>query len=321
MSCSFGANPGEGVGGWRSWLGALGGLAVLVTGAGWLPAAAIPLPNASFEAPATDFVDIRINSWQETPKPPWYVETPERLWDQVTGVFTNTAPGSPDHIDNLDGGQAIFLFALPQVGLFQDYNSVDWSSSVPTHAFDARFELGAAYRLTVGVIGGTLSMASGVSLEISLYYRDDASNMVTVAATNIINSDDLFPTNTHLVDFQVTVPPVSTNDPWAGRHIGVQLLSTATFANMGGYWDLDHVRLEAISDPVLLEPGWVSGQFQCTVQSAPGLNFEMFATTNLALPMSQWTSLGTLSNPTGRTLFTDPATNLPRRFYQARQLP
>ena len=44
----------------------------------------------------------------------------------------------------------------------------------------------------------------------SLYYRDAASNMVTVAATTITNSSSLFPTNTHLIDFQMLVPTVRT---------------------------------------------------------------------------------------------------------------
>ena len=60
-------------------------------------------------------------------------------------------------------------------------------------------------------------MKDGVTLQLSLYYRDAASNMVTVAATTITNSAQLFPTNTHLVDFSVYVPGVRATDPWAGQ--------------------------------------------------------------------------------------------------------
>ena len=66
-------------------------------------------------------------------------------------------------------------------------------------------------------------------------------------------------------------------------------------------------------------PQLTNSQFGFTLQSQPGLRFEILATTNLACADSNWTSLGTLTNVTGTT-FLDPATNLNRRFYQARQL-
>jgi hypothetical protein len=283
---------------------------------------AIPVPNGSFESPATNFVDIRIDAWEETPKPFWYDESGGFLWDQLTGVFANTAPTNENHIDNLDGNQAIFLFALPEVGLFQDYDSIDWSNSVPTHAFDVKFEVGYAYQLTVGVIGGGGGMTNGVTLELSLYYRDDASNRVTVAATPITNSPAIFSNTTHLIDFHVRVPLVNAGDAWAGRHVGIQLLSTVDPLLAGGYWDLDNVRLVSIPrGPVLTGPVLTNGQFQFAVQGAAGMAYEISATTNITLPRSGWTSLATLTNQTGSVTFTDAITNAPHRFYRARQVP
>jgi regulator of RNase E activity RraA len=101
---------------------------------------------------------------------------------------------------------AIYLFAVPEVGVFQDFLSTDGSGSNPTGAFNARFEAGKSYQLTVGVTGGGGGMTNGASLEVSLYYREGASNLVTVAATNIVHDRELFPTNTHLLDFEVRVP-------------------------------------------------------------------------------------------------------------------
>ena len=60
----------------------------------------------------------------------------------------------------------------------------------------------------------------------SLYYRDSSSNMVTVAATNIVYDTSIFTSITNFVDFELDSPPVQASDPWAGQHIGIQFLST-----------------------------------------------------------------------------------------------
>jgi hypothetical protein len=238
------------------------------------------------------------------------------------GTFYNFHTPPPDtFIDNCDGTQAAFLFAFPDVTIFQDYNSIYGTNTTPSHAFNAMFNVNRAYSLTVGVIGGGGGMYDGATLQLSLYYRDASSNMVTVGATTIINSAQLFPTNTHLVDFSVYVPGVRTNDQWAGQNIGIQIASTVDFDLEGGYWDVDNVRLTETALPALTSPQVTNNQYGFTLQSQPGLRFEILAATNLPLPISNWTSLGPLTNLTGTVPFLDPATNLDRRFYRARQLP
>ena len=299
---------------------------VLFGSDGLLNAETIAIPGSSFESPITPFADPRIDFWQKTPKPDWYDESGGNLWDQLTGVFMNTAPTNSDHIDNCDGNQALFLFALPQVGIFQDHDSTDWSNSVPTHAFDAKFEVGKAYTLTVGVIGGGGGMLEGVSLQAALYYRDAASNMVAVAATNIVHSQTLFPNATHFVDCVARVPTVTTNDAWAGANIGVSLMSSIIDPNLaGGYWDLDNVRLTATEEPtgtetVLLSPTWDNGQFTLIIQSQPGLKFEILASPDLAAPVSSWTQIGTVTNSSGTASFVDASAASSQRFYRANQL-
>src|SRR5262249_46722985 len=117
----------------------------------------------------------------------------------------------------------------------------------PTHEFNAKFEVGKSYALTVGVLGGGGGMSNGVTFQISLYYRDAASNMVTVSSTTITNSKALFPTNTHFTDFQALLPQVKAGDAWAGKFIGIQLASGLTLSDptnlWAGYWDVDNVRL------------------------------------------------------------------------------
>ena len=47
------------------------------------------------------------------------------LVEQLTGLFRNPIPTNPSHIDNCDGDQALWLFAVPEVGLFQELGDPD----------------------------------------------------------------------------------------------------------------------------------------------------------------------------------------------------
>jgi hypothetical protein len=303
------------------WLAATAGVLVLCGWAVSLRAETIPVPNASFESPVTPSVDIRIDSWQETPKPFWYDESGGFLWDQLTGLFKNTDPGESDHIDNCDGNQAIWLFASPEVGLFQGYDSTDWSSSEPSHAFNAVYEVGKSYQLTVGIhVGASSPLAEGATLELSLYYRDAQNSRVTVAATSVTNTSSVFSDHTHLIDFQAVTPTINASDAWAGKHIGVQLMSTIATPT-SGYWDLDNIRLTSLREPRLVGASVNDDRFTCLLESEPGRRFEILATTDLALPLGSWTPLGAVTNVTGSVAFTDPTPASSQGFYRARELP
>jgi len=285
----------------------------------------VSIPNASFESPLVPAVSPYafpdMAEWQKTPQPFWYdpslnYNTP---WESLMGTFYNV-PYPGIYIDNADGQQAAFLFALPDAGFFQDYNSLSGTNIAPSHTFNATFEVGSAYDLTVGVIGGGGNMQPGATLQLGLYYRDALSNLVMVAATSVTNSIDTFPTNTHMVDFQVHVPTVQAGDPWAGQNIGIQLLSSTAFELAGGYWDLDNVRLVKMLAPTLLNPAVTTSNFTFTVQSEPGLSFKILTATNILTVSSNWTSLGTYTNVTGSTNFSDRITNIGQRFYRAQAL-
>jgi hypothetical protein len=278
-------------------------------------AGVLSLPNASFESPVVPpvppYAMPYVDAWQESPQPGWYEPTNNynTPWEYLRGTFFNV-PSPGYFIDNCDGNQAAFLFAYPEVAIFQDCSS--------------RFNAGSAYSLAVGVIGGvdgSPPLYEGATVRLSLYYRDAASNMVTVAATTITNNTGLFPTNTHFVDFLVQVPGVLPTDPWANQTIGVQIASTVGTNLASGYWDLDNVRLTETVLPHLTNPQVATNQFNLTVRSEPGLQFEILAHTNLSSPLSNWASLGTVTNVSGTSHFSDPATNLSRRFYTMRQLP
>lgn len=259
----------------------------------------ISVPNASFESPPTNFVSIGIDAWQKSPKPDSYDESTGGPWDEKTGVFKNPAAGRSDHIDNCDGSQAAWLFAVPEVGLLQDYDSIGGTNSVPNHEFDARYQVGASYSLTVAVLGGGGGMPEGATLEISLYYRDDATNRVAIAATSITNYLQDFPVHTHLVDYSVKLPTVQSSDAWAGRHIGVQLFSTVTTNLQGGYWDLDNVRLEEIPPPVFtLNATATAGELRVSWPSIAGYQYQVKNSADLM----SWSDVGTPLSGTGSEL-------------------
>ena len=266
------------------------------------------------------FVDTNIESWQKGAKPAWYTEDGGFFWTQLTGTFKNAAPGKPDHLDNCDGEQAIWLFAVPEVALFQDYNSVDWNDPEPSHKFNARYRVGKSYNLSIAVNGGGGGMKPGVTLQVSLYFRDVSSNIVTVASTAISNSFETFPNHTHLTDFSVSTPIIKPNDPWADAQIGIQLLSTVDFELQGGYWDIDNVRLEEREAPILSQTFVGESLVSFKIQSDPGSIVEVLTTTELGSREPSWIALSTLTNATGSIVFTDQRRTESHRFYMARRL-
>ncbi len=285
-----------------------------------LRAGLIPLPNSSFESPSVVFVDTNIESWQKGPTPPWYVEEGGFLWSQLSGIFKNAAPGKADHLVNCDRDQAIWLFAVPEVSLFQDHGSMDWNDPEPSGAFSARFAVGKSYSLAVAVNGGGGGMKPGVTLLASLYFRDALSNRVTVASTTITNSIEAFPNRTHLTDFLVHTPVVKSTDPWASMHIGFQLLSTVDVELQGGYWDIDNVRLNEREAPVLSNVSVDRAQVSFSIRSDAGSLVEILATPDIGAPRTSWVAVATLTNTSGSIDFIDPVRTERQRFYQARRL-
>jgi len=193
----------------------------------------IYVPNYSFESPDigtnSPYAAPVLDSWEEAPQPDWYQPAyfGGSPWADLFGTFynlpnfTNSMGTNNTYIDNCDGVQAAFLFALPDVAIFQDLN--------------ATFTVGKAYTMTVGLIGGGGDMTNGSTFDLSFYYLDSSSNMDIVAETTVTNTTNNFPTDTHLVDFQVQVPAVQATDPWAGKNMGIQLLATPDFNNPGSW--------------------------------------------------------------------------------------
>ena len=257
----------------------------------------ISIPNASFETPVTTFVNTNVDSWQKVEQPTWYDDA-EFLWSQLIGTFLNPAPGAGNRIDNCHGLQAVWLFAVPEVEMFQDYETMDWNDTVPSHAFNATFEVGKSYTLTVGVIGGGGGMQDGVSLRLSLYYRDAGGNLVDVSNTEVVRSLEAFPSTNHLEDCTVHVPVVQPGDAWAGKKIGVRCVSTVSFELQGGYWDLDNFRLKSEIPLPRVEQTLAGTNVQVSWISATGASYLLQTSGDLRT----WTPFGTAAAGTGAVM-------------------
>lgn len=279
------------------------------------------LANNSFEFPDTDFAHPAMDAWQKSQKPFWYDESGGFLWDQLMGQFLNPAVGATNRTDNMDGKQAAWLFAVPEVAIFQDCRPIYETNAMTGCDFNGKFEVGKSYMFTAGVNGGGGNMSEGATLEISFYYLDDNNNRITVAATTITNTPLLFPPEKkHFHDFTVQVPTVKGFEPWAGRYMGVKIASTVGFDKMGGFWTVDNARLRVIQDPVILSPEANGGKFKFTLKSAPG-RYEILTGSDIKLPLNQWTSLGTVTNFTDSVLIIDTNMLPGIRFYRVRQSP
>ena len=191
----------------------------------------IPIENASFESPTVD-----PNGFPAVPYVHKWIEIDmDTLSSTNTGVFTNTPPGSPDHIVNAHRSQLAFLGSQTGNALEQDLAATD--------------KIGCDYQLTVAVgVSGRFPPSSAEpvdTFELVLYYRDvnDPVDIVhqAVEATGL--------SVTQLTDVSLYLPTVQPSDACAGMAIGVALRATGM---PGGFWDLDHVRLiESFPGPEL----------------------------------------------------------------------
>ena len=122
---------------------ALTDLALIVCTAG-AAAATLAVPNNSFEWPEVPFVtpyaSPEVEVWQKSEQPAWYDPSTNDYtpWAYLAGQFYNV-PFPGQFIENCDGTQAAFLFALPEVALFQDYDSISGTrAAVRTASTPAR---------------------------------------------------------------------------------------------------------------------------------------------------------------------------------------
>jgi hypothetical protein len=197
----------------------------------------ISIPNYSFENPSTGFVNTNITSWQKLPQAADFNTNQGFTWAQLAGVFLNDPPPASDNITNMDGNQASYLFGDQGMGLYQTLGTT--------------FQLGQSYHLTVGIVGQGGGMPDGATLQLQLYYlAPDNTTMVTIASNTVTENSTNFPNHTTEFDYSVNLPTVGLFDVWLGRPIGIEIVSPETGADfLGGYWDVDNVRLLSVPEP------------------------------------------------------------------------
>jgi autotransporter-associated beta strand protein len=138
-------------------------------------------------------------------------------------------------------------------------------------------------------------------MQIGLYYLDGSGNQVTVGTTTVLSTalPDVGYV-THLPDYQLTIPAVAASAPWAGQNIGVALIQTGGTADAGGYWDIDNVRLLAITPSVWgtssgswsTASNWASGGVPNLVAGGAVINPPTGST--LAIALDEPATLGAL---------------------------
>lgn len=196
----------------------------------------ITVPNFSFENPApppvTPFASPFIDNWQKPANPDYFLSS--GIFFNVDGDDVDTSPD----VDNADGTGLGFIFSAPGNELYQTLTG-------------QQFQVGEAYQLTIGAEGGGASMALGEPLLLRLYYIDPTivvgDNRVVMGTTTILNNNPPNQTIRHLDDHTLLTGVVQASDAWAGRTMGIQIASP--LSAVGGYWDLDNVRLVAVPEP------------------------------------------------------------------------
>jgi len=120
-----------------------------------------------------------------------------------------------------------------------------------------------------------------------------------------------------------TNPPLSGTGQSFGTNISASITTNGayrfSFNDQTLAYSLQPLAVVAIP-PLLTGPGFSGGGYSCVFTSISGAHFSVLATTNLALPLSNWTVLGAATEfSPGQYQFTDSAAaGFPRQFYRVR---
>jgi hypothetical protein len=144
---------------------------------------------------------------------------------------------------------------------------------------------------------------------------------VTVAEARVTFSTNVFTNVFQLREYEVRLPHVRQEHPWAGKPIGVEFVSNVSPGLIGGVWDLDHVRLMEFVPPTLTQPIWSEGGFAFTLLSEPGLVFEVLSAADASLPLDLWAGEGSVTNVPGILPVQGLTATGAHRVYAVRQWP
>ncbi|MHC4119247.1 MAG: hypothetical protein ACYSWO_17265 [Planctomycetota bacterium] len=258
------------------------------------------IQNPSFEGPV-----VYPNGFSAVPMVEGWTELDlDAQMSTNTGVFANPAEGSPGHLVNTDGNQLAFLGSQTGNALEQDLIFAHQFSDGSEHKWITSYRVGFDYCLAVAVGVSGMFPPSAVEpvdkLELVLYYRDGDQSVDV--ARQMVETTGL--SSTELKDFSLRLPTVRSDDPWAGKTIGVALRAAGM---PGGFWDIDDVRLfETSSGSMHID----NPSFETPVVDPNGFS---------ALPFVEgWTEIDLDSEMSTNTgVFANPAEGSPGRLLNA----
>jgi hypothetical protein len=141
-------------------------------------------------------------------------------------------------------------------------------------------------------------MPEGATLLLGLYYRNTAGVINWIATSPVTFNKANFPSVTNLVDYYVNVGPVQGTDPWAGKQIGIGVVSTTPQDKTGGYWDLDNVRLSSEWAGFVLTVVRTGSELRISWPSTSGLYYVL----GMSVDLKSWSPVGVAQRGTGQRL-------------------
>lgn len=212
------------------------GLLLVLSICGTAGATVIPILNPSFELPTVTLAQVAspfVDNWvSDGPSKLEFPPGSGFFVNTNVGIFPNTPSSSPDSIDNVDALQAAFMGA-------QTGNEL-------TQALTTNFQAGQTYTLTVAVAHSFGQPPdSTAAVRLALYYLDGTQRKL-VASRDVFNGATTALSANHLLDFSAVSPTLLPSDPAVGQPIHVLL---TTNGPVGGFFDLDNVRLTAVPEP------------------------------------------------------------------------
>jgi hypothetical protein len=183
---------------------------------------------------------------------------------------------------------------------------------------------GGIYNVGAVAFNSTNTIVAGNSASTDPDVRGTLPN----GSNNLINGDPLLAPLGDYGGPTQTMPPLTCSPAIDAGDNSVTNFLTADQRGLarlrGGAVDIGAVEIQLIlgSDPLVLTGSALlgDGRFQFSFTNLTGASFCVLATTNVALPLTNWMAIGTTTeNPpgSGQFQFTDPdATNFTERYYR-----
>ena len=207
----------------------------LVLGAGSLSASVINVPNFSFEGPdvGPGGAGISIDAWNENGD------------DNTQGVAANGWNGGLINLLNSDDNQIAWMNTQPDP-------ANDLASTGLWQLLSDTYTVGKSYELTVAMARGAWNAPDdGDQMQIRLWY--DGPTGATPLASKTVTAGELnFSDGGLLLDYTAILPAVASTDDWAGKNIGIWLVSTYEELDGEGDWVMDNVRLNEVPEPATM---------------------------------------------------------------------